>query len=247
MCWCSVWLFWAGKDICSRQGGEKSTGGSFITERRVESNFTKGMQFYFYSFFCLFYFIKKILLKYFGYDDLLLLVSGVRLSLPFRQDIRQNLEKFNIKFLYGDLKSKSLAPCRALKWFGMKKKSTRHIPNDEESHQLKATLGNYQSCLFNNYKLLLTPLAIDGIEQMVSQCSLPSYHFFWNFTYLLIVLVAIRFIIVHIQRILGLDFRQICSCSSQLATATTRTQVNDGNTSWFDNWGGTWTWQLCVW
>ena len=57
-------------DKCLAQGGEKSTGGNFITERSVGSNFTSGMQFYFYGFFCCFYFIKKLLHRCFGYHDL---------------------------------------------------------------------------------------------------------------------------------------------------------------------------------
>ena len=101
------------------------------------------------SFVC-FYFIKKLLHQYFGYHDLLLL--GIGLSLSLSQDVKQNLEKFTIKFVYGDMKSESLAACRALKWSRMKKKSTQHIQPDEESHQLKASRGNYQTYLFNNYK-----------------------------------------------------------------------------------------------
>ena len=50
------------------------------------------------------------------------------------------------------MKSELLAACRALKWSRMKKKSTQHIQTDEESHQLKASRGNYQTYLFNNYK-----------------------------------------------------------------------------------------------
>ena len=73
------------------------------------------------SFVC-FYLIKKLLHKYFGYHDLLLLLLGVGLSLPLSQDVKQNLEKFTIKFVYGDMKSESLAACRALKWSRMKKK-----------------------------------------------------------------------------------------------------------------------------
>ena len=56
------------------------------------------------SFVC-FYFIKKLLHKYFGYDDLLPLLLGDGLSLPLRQNVKQDMEKFTIKFVYGDMKS----------------------------------------------------------------------------------------------------------------------------------------------
>ena len=56
------------------------------------------------SFVC-FYFIKKLLHNYLGYDDLLLLLLGVELSLPLSQSVKQDLEKFTIKFVYGDMKS----------------------------------------------------------------------------------------------------------------------------------------------
>ena len=107
--------------------------------------------FIFTASFVYFCFIKKLLHKYFKYHDLLL-VLGVGLSLPLSQDVKENLEKFTIKFVYRDMKRKSLAVCRALKWSRIKKKSTQRIPPNEESHQLKANPENYQSYLFNNYK-----------------------------------------------------------------------------------------------
>ena len=42
-----------GVSACLGQGREKSTGGNFITERWVRSDFTSAMEFYFYNFFCL--------------------------------------------------------------------------------------------------------------------------------------------------------------------------------------------------
>ena len=42
-----------GVPTCLGQGGEKSTGGNFITEQWVRSDFTSAMEFYFYNFFCL--------------------------------------------------------------------------------------------------------------------------------------------------------------------------------------------------
>ena len=77
---------------------------------------------------------------------------GVGLSLPLSQDVKQNLEKFSIKFVYGDMKSEPLAACRAPKWSRMKKKLTQRNPPAEEYHQLKAHRGNYQSYLLNIYK-----------------------------------------------------------------------------------------------
>ena len=128
-----------------------------------------------------FYFIKKLLHKHFGYHKLLLLVLGEGLSLPLSQDVKQYLEKFTIKFVYGDMKSESSAACRALKWSRMKKKSTWRIPSDKESDQLKASRGNYQSHLFNNYKNkenIPYPIGHGWCLQMVSQCSLPNHQFF---------------------------------------------------------------------
>ena len=55
------------------------------------------------------YFIKKLLDNYFGYYDLLLLFLGFGLSLPLSKDVKQNLEIFSIKFVYGDMKSEPLA------------------------------------------------------------------------------------------------------------------------------------------
>ena len=124
-CWGSVWLFSAGKDICLAQGGEKSTGSNFITEQWVESNCTSGMELFFFSAsFVYVYFIKKLLHKYFGYRNLLLLLLGVELSLTLTQDVKQNLEKFTIKFVHEDMKGESLVACRPLKWSRMKKKLT---------------------------------------------------------------------------------------------------------------------------
>ena len=132
------------------------------------------------------------------------------------------------------MKSESLAACRVLKWSRMKKKSTQRIPPDEESHQLKISRGNYQSYLFNNYKNKENiPYPIGHGWCLTNGTSVFSSEspFFLNFTCLLISLVTISFIIVHIQRILHLDFRQMCSCSSHFATTTTRIQANDGNSS----------------
>ena len=108
--------------------------------------------FIFTGSFLYFYFIKKLLHSYFGCYDLLLFFLGVGLSLPLSQDVKQNLEKFSIKFVYGDMKSEPLAACRAPKWSRMKKKLTQRNPPAEEYHQLKAHRGNYQSYLLNIYK-----------------------------------------------------------------------------------------------
>ena len=44
--------------------------------------------------------------------------------------LNSSMEKFVIKFIYNDSKSKSLAECRALKWKQMKRKSTSRLPPD---------------------------------------------------------------------------------------------------------------------
>ena len=66
---------------------------------------------------------------------------------------------------------------------------------------------------------------------MISQCTLSNHHFFKiSLIYLSLhslILFIISFIIVHIQRILHLDFRQLCSCLSDLTTTTEFKQITD--------------------
>ena len=57
-----------------------------------------------------------------------------------------------LKIIYNDTKSKSLAECRAEKWTKMKKKkSTRELPPDQESHYLISCRVNCQCYIFCHY------------------------------------------------------------------------------------------------
>lgn len=63
----------------------------------------------------------------------------------------ENLAIFTIRYVYGDRKSTTLAQARAVKWEKLKKKSTRSIPPDLDSHNLKATQVNYQASILLNF------------------------------------------------------------------------------------------------
>ena len=79
------------------------------------------------------------------------LLKDVGKSLPVTPEVMENLSIFTIRYVYGDRKSTTLAEARAVKWEKMKDKSTRSIPPDQDSHDLKAKRVNYQANILINF------------------------------------------------------------------------------------------------
>ncbi len=63
---------------------------------------------------------------------------GVGACLPLSRHLTKTLRKFTLRHVYNDRKSESLAESRSSKWKKMKKKSTQHLPPDQDSHDLRA-------------------------------------------------------------------------------------------------------------
>ena len=83
--------------------------------------------------------------------DAMQLLKDVGKSLPVTPEVMENLSIFTIRYVYGDRKSTTLAEARAVKWEKMKDKSTRSIPPDQDSHDLKAKRVNYQANILINF------------------------------------------------------------------------------------------------
>eukprot|EP00794_Sanderia_malayensis_P000931 gene931-241_t len=94
---------------------------------------------------------KSVVEKTVKSSDAMQLLKDVRKSVPATPEVMEHLANFTIRHVYGDRKSTTLVEARALKWEKMKNKSTRGIPPDEDSHDLKAKRINYQANILINF------------------------------------------------------------------------------------------------
>eukprot|EP00794_Sanderia_malayensis_P017851 gene17851-19634_t len=94
---------------------------------------------------------KSVVEKTVKSSDAMQLLKDVGKSVPATPEVMEHLANFTIRYVYGDRKSTTLAEARALKWEKMKNKSTRGIPPDQDSHDLKAKRVNYQTNILINF------------------------------------------------------------------------------------------------
>eukprot|EP00794_Sanderia_malayensis_P006670 gene6670-7422_t len=94
---------------------------------------------------------KSVVEKTVKSSDAMQLLKDVGQSVPATPEVMEHLANFTIRYAYGDRKSTTLAEARALKWEKMKNKSTRGIPPDQDSHDLKAKRVNYQANILINF------------------------------------------------------------------------------------------------
>ena len=79
-------------------------------------------------------------------------ISGVGSNIPADNTICTQLRQFTLKVIYSDNVNTTLAKSRAARWSKMKKKCTRRLPPDENSHELRALRVNYICHILLNYQ-----------------------------------------------------------------------------------------------
>jgi len=101
----------------------------------------------------------------------LLLSCGAQLPCP--PNVISDLEKFVIRFVYGDSNSVTLGIARANKWRGQRKKNTMRLIPDADSlhHHLLRT--NYLAYLLTNFHLQSHPSPISHGWHLVNGLCLP--------------------------------------------------------------------------
>ena len=81
------------------------------------------------------------------------LLSACSTQLPVTHEVITDLEKFVIRFVYGDTKSKTVGDARAAKWRAQKKKSTIRLLPDSDSLRQHLDRANYLVYLLKHYQL----------------------------------------------------------------------------------------------
>ena len=86
-------------------------------------------------------------------DDLAsyMLLAGVGETIPIKESIQKNLEKFTIQIVYNHKLIKNLPEARTRKWEAMKRKSTQRLPPDTDSHKHHAARVNYVAYMYTHY------------------------------------------------------------------------------------------------
>ena len=93
--------------------------------------------------------------------------------LPVTQEVIRDLEKFVIRFIYGDTKSKTVGEARAEKWRTQKKKSTIRLLPDSDSLHYHLCRANYLTYLLKHYQLQSHPSPIGHGWNLVNGLCLP--------------------------------------------------------------------------
>lgn len=106
-------------------------------------------------------------------DEARKLLSACGTQLPVTQEIISDLEKFVIRFVYGDTKSKTLGDARAAKWRAQKKKSTIRLLPDSDSLRHHLYRANYLAYLLKHYQLKSHPSPIGHGWHLVNGLCLP--------------------------------------------------------------------------
>lgn len=81
-----------------------------------------------------------------------IIILDVGRSLPVNDEVITQLRMFTLRIVYNDRVSVSLGKSRASKWVQMKKKTTRRLPPDENSHKQRAARVNYVTNILLNYR-----------------------------------------------------------------------------------------------
>ena len=101
------------------------------------------------------------------------LLAACGTCLPVTQGVITDLERFVIRYVYCDTKSKTLADVRAAKWRAQKKKSTVRLVPDSDSLRPHLERANYLAYLQRNYTLQSHPSPIGHGWHLVNGMCLP--------------------------------------------------------------------------
>ena len=101
------------------------------------------------------------------------LLSSCGAHLPCPPNVISNLEKFVIRFIYGDSNSVTPGIARANKWRKQKKKSTMRLIPDADSLHQHLLRTNYLAYLLKNFHLQSHPSPIGHGWHMVNGLCLP--------------------------------------------------------------------------
>jgi len=93
---------------------------------------------------------------------------------PSHTEVITDLEKFVVRFVYGDTKSKTVGDVRAAKWRAQKKKSTIRLLPDSDSLRQHLERANYLADLLKHYQLQSHPSPIGHGWHLVNGLCLPD-------------------------------------------------------------------------
>ena len=101
------------------------------------------------------------------------LLTSCERELPATQEVMDDLEKFVIRYIYGDQKNDNLAGVRATKWRAMKKKSTIRLAPDSDSLRHHLERANYLTYLQKNFSLKIHPSSVGHGWHLVNELCMP--------------------------------------------------------------------------